>query len=146
LETTGLRHVWVNKLTGGVVMATIEDASAFAKARGYDFSTGTDGQQALAKAGDYIRANYRLRAPKNADEQALLDDATYLLAIEFYSNDAPALRAAQQVKEAKKQIGTLLTDTTYFDAPADLYPAVSGMLAPLNIANQKLRFGRMVRP
>ncbi len=126
-------------------MPTLDAAQAFAKLRGLDFSVGNSGNAALANAADYIAGTYKLRAIKTDDDQTRYDNAVYLLAIDIQANGVPAVRAAQNAKEVKKQLGTLLTDTTYFDAPTDLYPIITGTLQPLIVNKSAVRFGRLVR-
>lgn len=128
-------------------MTTIATADDLLTVRGSNWASQSDEIKtaALAKASDYITANYTLVAEPDDDQRALLDLATALLADEFRSSQ-PALAAPTTIKESKEQLGTLLTDITYFDAPTDPYPTITGLLKSLVVdANPSVRFGRMVR-
>ena len=127
-------------------MTSIATADAILSVRGSDWATEDVGTKtaALAKAGDYIAATYALVADLTDSQQSVLDLATSLLADEFRKAQ-PALAAPTSVKESKEQLGTMLTDTIYFEAPSDPYPTITGLLRPLTLSAPSVVFGRMVR-
>lgn len=101
-----------------------------ATARGFTDWRGNGRAAALLNASDYIRG-YKLRSTLTDDEQVTVNLATLLIARDMLTNDAPALRASAPVKKTEKQLNALKTSTEYFEVPADPYPRVTAMLAPL---------------
>ncbi len=107
-----------------------------------------DQKAALAKALDYQRAFYPVRATLTADEQLTFNDGIALLAYEML--DAPALRSSQAVKKLKEQSSSGAQIETEYEASAsDPYPQITALLAPLAPRaapqNAAARFSRLQR-
>lgn len=127
----------------------IETIAAFHALRQNDWPSDVAAQQAaFAKAMDYQRAFYPIRATLTPVEQLTFNDAISLLALEMI--DAPALRATQIVKKLKEQSSSGAgVETEYEASPADPFPQITAMLAPLAPRaapqNGAARFSRLQR-
>ncbi len=126
-------------------MATLEQITAFHALRQNDWpKTVKDQQAALAKALDYQRAYYPVRATLSDTEQATYDDALALLALEMLS--PVSVRASQSVKKLKEQSSSgASVETEYEASPGEPFPQIAAMLAPLapRAAGGAVRFSRM---
>lgn len=105
-----------------------------------------DQKAALAKALDYQRAFYPVRAVLTENEQATYRDAIALLALEMVQ--APALRSSQAVKKLKEQSSSgAAIETEYEASTSEPFPLIKAMLAPLAplpvSQNAAVRFSRL---
>lgn len=126
-------------------MATLEQITAFHALRQNDWPKSLKDQQAaLAKAIDYQRAYYPVRATLTDDEQATYDDALAFLALEMLS--PLPVRASQSVKKLKEQSSSgAAVETEYEASPGEPFPQIAAMLAPLTprATSAGVRFSRM---
>lgn len=120
-------------------MTSITTADQLALER--DYTKWTNAQPVeklpvLARASDYILGRYYLRSDLTETETARVDLATFLIANDLLANpDTLALRASQPVKKTNKELKGMVTSTEYFEAPADPYPQITAMLAPLLVTD-----------
>jgi len=126
----------------------ITTADAFNALRGYSDWTGSPTLKAaaLVRAQDYIDATYRLRLDLTADEQRTVDSAICLLARDLL-NSPLAIRATAAVAKESKEGAGFKKAVEYADAPADPYPFITILLAPLLVATGPASFaiGKLVR-
>jgi len=131
-----------------MVMATIETITAFHELRqNANWPSDSDDQKsALAKALDYQRAYYPVRATLTDAEQSIFDDAIALLALEMVAG--VPVRTEQAVKRLKEQSSSgASVETEYLGAVADPFPQITALLAPLAPVpvSPAVRFARMSR-
>ena len=102
-------------------------------------------EAALAKAVDYQRAFYPVRANLDLVEQLTFDDAMALLALEMVN--APAMRPERGIKKLKEASSSGASVETEWDAEQrDPFPQISAMfatLAPLPASSGGVRVSRM---
>jgi hypothetical protein len=127
----------------------ITQANAYNTLRGYTDWIGSDAVKmaALVRAQDYITANYTIRDNLTATEQTRLDGAIYLLARDMLTSNTQTLRAtAAVIKESKEGAG-FKKAVEYADAPTDLYPYITILVAPLCVSATVATFAiaRLVR-
>jgi hypothetical protein len=124
-------------------MTELSDAITFNETRGYeDWSELDTSEQsaALAQAGDYILQHFQIRAELSDAEQLRYSTAKFLIARELASIPI-ALRAATAIKTKKSSLGSMSNEVTYFDAPADTFPAITVMLEPLVVGYRRTPYG-----
>ncbi|NML04274.1 hypothetical protein [Sphingomonas sp. G-3-2-10] len=131
-------------------MADIDDANTFNAARGYtDWAALSSPvrEAALVRASDYIGMRYALRDPSTGAEDTLLGTARYIIARDLATNEQPfPIRAETPVAKEAKELAGMKKSTEYGDAPADPYPLVTSLLAPLMLTTTNaVTFGRLVR-
>lgn len=116
-------------------MTEIQEADEFNTVRAYTPWNELSVAQkvaALAVADDYIMANYAIKTELSEDEKARFSVAKYQLAREFSVAPPTLLATAPVQKQRDKMEGVGETETVFADAPADPYPRITGLLAPLS--------------
>ena len=113
-------------------MAEIDDFTSYLDLRGYDVDTG-DMLALLAKAGDYILSNYHLcdSSTFSAADTLRYQTAKFMLANDFSTNDYALKKSAAVKREMDSASTGLFSDNQFYEAPTDLYPDITNMLAPL---------------
>ena len=130
-------------------MADIEDANTFHAARGYtdwEELDNDDKSAALYRATDYIAAHYTIKTNLNEAETLRLATGRYLLA-RALADDKTPLRITPAIKKEAKEFQGMKKSVEYGDSPSDPFPVVTALLAPLApvvIATQSVRMGRLV--
>lgn len=126
-------------------MATLQTITAFHALRQNDWPKSTKDQEAaVAKAIDYQRAFYPVRATLSDAEQADYDDALALLALEMLS--PLPVRASQNVKKRKEASSTGASEEVEYEASTgESFPQIAALLAPLapRPISTGVRFSRM---
>lgn len=116
-------------------MTDLTTANQLAADRGYQEWIDAQPEQKmplLARASDYIMGRYLVKSTLTEAETAKLDLATFLIANDLLANPGSnALRAEQPIKKTDDRLGAMVTTVEYFDAPADPYPTITALLAPL---------------
>jgi hypothetical protein len=128
-------------------MAELDDADLYNSTRGnavWIGKTADERNAALAKAGDYILANYNVRTDLSTTEQQRYNLAKFALASEFLASP-PATRSTAAVQKDRKKLDGLEKETIYFEAPSDPYPLVTGLLSPLVVGSPTFTLGRFSR-
>lgn len=129
-------------------MPTIETITAFHALRMNDAwpEDAQEQQAALAKAQDYQRSYYPIRADLDPDELAIFDDAMALLALEMVN--APSIRAERVLKSMKESSSSGAgVEEVYEASSADPFPQITAMFALLapRAVSPGVYFGRMRR-
>ena len=131
-------------------MADIDDANTFHSTRGYtDWSdlSLSEKSAALLRASDYIATHYTIKPDLSEAEQGRLSYGRYMLARALAADKTP-LRATPAVKKEARELQGMKKSVEYADAPLDPFPTITAWLAPLApivIAGQSVRMGRMVQ-
>lgn len=127
-------------------MATIETITAFHALRQHtDWPKKAEPRAAaFAKAQDYQRSFYPVRAVLTADEQELFDTGMALLALEMI--DALPVRSERVLKSLKETSSSgASTEEEYEASSSDPFPQITALfarLAPVP-ASPAVRFSRM---
>ena len=113
-------------------------STTYATARGLTAWTDAitaDQSKMLLRASDYITANYRLKTTFTAGEQAIYDQAQFMIAYDTLTNTTPLqVRFSGRVLKESVDLGGVKSATDYADVPLDPYPQVTTLLTPLRVS------------
>jgi hypothetical protein len=131
-------------------VADIDDANTFHAARGYtdwEALNIDEKNSALLRANDYIAIHYAIKPDLTETEQVRFAFGRFTLARALAADKTP-LRATPAIKKEAKELQGMKKSVEYADTPVDPYPYVTAWLrplAPVVIATQTVRMGRMVQ-